>query len=133
MAYGDYNGADKPNKGHEGGACNRTRCQCEPAVWYNHGSMSWYCEDCARDIGQDSFNLRDWKLNYEPRRGHPMFETRTMMNQRVNTLLAVIDVQKNDYIAEVGYREYECLVALVNDGTVKTLTQLAEYGIDTGT
>lgn len=48
----------------------------------------------------------------------------------VNTLLAVIDAQKNDYIAAVGYREYECLVALVNDGTVKTLTQLAEYGID---
>lgn len=82
MAYGDYTGPDKPNKGHEGGACNRTRCQCEPALWFNHGSRSWYCEDCARDIGQDSFNLRDWKLNYEPQLGHPMFETRDMIDDR---------------------------------------------------
>lgn len=45
MAYGDCDGLDKPNKGHEGGACNRQRCQAEPAVWFNHGSNSWYCED----------------------------------------------------------------------------------------
>jgi hypothetical protein len=82
MAYGDYNGPDKPNKGKEDGACNRRRCQCEPARWYNHGSYSWYCDDCARDIGQDPMNLRDWKLRYEPKLGHPMFETRQMMDDR---------------------------------------------------
>lgn len=83
MAYGDYDGDDKPNKGQEGGACNRGRCQAEPAVWYNHGSLSWYCADCARDIGQDAFNLRDWNANWLPRLGHPMFETRDMMLARV--------------------------------------------------
>ena len=80
MAYGDYDGPDKPNKGQEGGACNRQRCQAEPANWYNHGSHAWYCDDCARDIGQDSFNLRDWQLNYEPYCKHPMFETREQMD-----------------------------------------------------
>lgn len=29
MAYGDYVGPGKPNKGAEGGACNRQRCQAE--------------------------------------------------------------------------------------------------------
>ena len=82
MAYGDYSGPDKPDKGHEGGACNRQRCQAEPANWYNHGSNSWYCDDCRRDIQFDSFNLRDWERNWQPRVGHPMFETRQMMDVR---------------------------------------------------
>lgn len=82
MAYGDYDGPNKPNKGHEDGACNRTLCQAEPAVWWNHGSSSWYCADCRIDIGFDSFNLRDWKANWEPRLGHPMFETRDQMVAR---------------------------------------------------
>lgn len=85
MAYGDYDGDDKPNKGKEGGACNRGRCQAEPAIWYNHGSLAWYCEDCRRDIQFDSFNLRDWERNWQPQLGHPMFETREMMLARVGT------------------------------------------------
>ncbi len=84
MAYGDYDGPDKPNKGVEGGACNRQRCQAEPALWHNWGTSRWYCADCARDIGQDSFNLRDWKANYEPRLGHPMFRTRAMIDASPN-------------------------------------------------
>jgi hypothetical protein len=83
MAYGDYDGPDKPNnKGKEGGACNRSRCQAELALWYNHGSYAWYCADCARDIGQDAFNLRDWQANWQPKLGHPMFETRAMIDDR---------------------------------------------------
>ena len=82
MAYGDYDGPNKPNKGKEGGACNRTRCQAEPADWFNHGSQSWYCRGCARDIGQDSFNLSDWNANFKPKYGHPMFETRQMITER---------------------------------------------------
>lgn len=82
MPYGDYSGPDKPNKGHAGGACNRQRCQDEPANWFNHGSHSWYCGNCRADIQFDSFNLRDWQLNWEPRVGHPMFETREQMNAR---------------------------------------------------
>jgi len=82
MAYGDYDGPDKPDKGHEGGSCNRGRCQDAPANWYNHGSHKWYCRQCAVDIGQDRFNLRDWQSNYQPRLGHPMFETRDMIDAR---------------------------------------------------
>lgn len=82
MAYGDYDGPNKPDKGHENGSCNRTLCQCSPARWYNHGSHSWYCDDCKRDIGEDSFNKRDWERNYQPRLGHPMFETREQMDAR---------------------------------------------------
>jgi hypothetical protein len=82
MAYGDYNGPDKPNKGHEGGACNRQLCQHEPANWFNHGSRSWYCDTCRHQIEFDAFNYRDWKANHEPDCGHPMFETRQMMDVR---------------------------------------------------
>lgn len=82
MAYGDYSGPDKPNKGHENGACNRSRCQAEPARWYNHGSHSWYCDDCRSDIQFDHFNYRDWQTNWQPKLGHPMFETREMITAR---------------------------------------------------
>jgi len=82
MAYGDYDGPDKPNKGKEGGACNRGRCQAEPALWYNHGSCAWYCEDCMQDIRFDRFNLRDWERDWQPKVGHPMFETREQMTAR---------------------------------------------------
>jgi len=82
MSYGDYDGPDKPNKGKEGGACNRSSCQSEPAQWFNHGSLSWYCDECRGDIQFDAFNLRDWEKNWQPRVGHPMFETRDMINDR---------------------------------------------------
>ena len=78
MAYGDLppGTPHKANKGLEGGACNRESCQAEPALHFNHGSDRWYCADCARDIGDDSFNKRDWDRNWRPRVGHAMFETR---------------------------------------------------------
>lgn len=82
MAYGDYNGPDKPDKGKENGSCARTLCQCSPSRWYNHGSFKWYCDDCRRDIQFDVFNLRDWEKNWQPRLGHPMFETRAMISTR---------------------------------------------------
>ena len=72
----------KPDKGREGGSCNRQSCQASPADWYNHGSGKWYCADCRADIQFDSFNQRDWALNWEPRKGHPMFETRDQMDGR---------------------------------------------------
>ncbi|WP_331373829.1 hypothetical protein [Sinorhizobium chiapasense] len=82
MAYGDYKGPDKPDKGKENGSCNRTRCQCAPARWYNHGSYSWYCDDCRAQIEFDPVNHRYWKLWHEPKCGHPQFETREMMDAR---------------------------------------------------
>jgi hypothetical protein len=82
MAYGDlpFGAPHKPNKGKEGGACNRERCQAEPALWYNHGSYAWYCEDCAIDIGLDHVNYRHWQRDWEPKLGHPQFETREQMD-----------------------------------------------------
>lgn len=44
--YG-YEGPQKPDKGRKGGSCNRTACQRPGAYWYNRGSMSWYCTNCA--------------------------------------------------------------------------------------
>lgn len=82
MAYGDYDGPDKADKGREGGSCNRTRCQAPGAIWYNHGSLAWYCEGCRRDIQFDSFNLRHWNAEWRPRLKHDQFETREMMNER---------------------------------------------------
>lgn len=82
MSFGDYNGPDKPDKGLEGGSCNRTRCQASPARWFNHGSRHWYCEDCRRDIENDPVNKRDWAANFRPLVDHSMFETREMMEKR---------------------------------------------------
>ena len=82
MSYGEYDGPDKADKGQMNGSCNRSSCQCAPAAWFNHGSRAWYCDDCRRDIEFDAFNLRDWRNNYQPRLGHPMFETQEMMNAR---------------------------------------------------
>lgn len=80
MAYGDYDGPNKLDKGKEGGSCNRTLCQASPAVWFNHGSRSWYCSDCRVDI--ESANRYGWQTNFQPKLGYPMFETIEMINQR---------------------------------------------------
>ena len=80
MAYGDYFGPDKEDKGMEGGSCNRSVCQSSPANWYNHGSYSWYCNDCKREI--ERANKMDWDLNFFPSYEHPMFETREMIDER---------------------------------------------------
>ena len=82
MSYGNYDGPNKPDKGHEGGSCNRTRCQTSPADWYNHGSYSWYCEDCRIAIEFDRVNYAGWHRDFFPRLKHPMFETRKMMDDR---------------------------------------------------
>jgi len=82
MPYPQYKGPNKPDKGHEGGSCNRSMCQDSPANWYNHGSMKWYCDQCRIDIGFDPVNLRDWNREWKPKVGHAMFETRAMMDAR---------------------------------------------------
>lgn len=82
MPWPEYNGPDKANKGQENGACNRFQCQDEPALWYNHGSHAWYCEGCKDAIGGDWVNKRDWELRWQPKLGHPMFETREQIDVR---------------------------------------------------
>lgn len=71
---------DNEDKGLENGNCNRSACQQPGAIWYNHWSKKWYCYRCSLDIGNDSFVLRDWKEFGS--KDHPMFETRSMINQR---------------------------------------------------
>lgn len=83
MVYGDYYGPDKPDKGAEGGSCNRSRCQCSTARWYNHGSYAWYCDDCRKQIEFDAVNSAEWQRSFYPHLKHPMFETREMMNVRL--------------------------------------------------
>lgn len=83
MPYPEYNGPDKPNKGQQHGACNRGKCQDEPANWYNHGSLSWYCDSCRKEIQFDHVNLRGWKQHFA-KAGHPMFETQEMITVREN-------------------------------------------------
>lgn len=76
-------GLGKTLKGSEGKKCNRTACQSNaPALWFNHGSRSWYCESCSILIGQDPVNWADWNNNFRHKTGHPMFETREMMEKR---------------------------------------------------
>lgn len=82
MPWPEYNGPLKPDKGMEGGSCNRTQCQDAPALWFNHGSYRWYCAGCRQTIEFDAFNKRDWDRNWRPTCGHPMFETREMMEAR---------------------------------------------------
>lgn len=98
MAYGDYSGPDKATKGQEGGACNRQRCQAEPALWWNHGSHSWYCADCARDIGEDHVNKRHWTAEfprYFPGESlFPMLETREEMDARSAPQIASIPARQ---------------------------------------
>ena len=79
MAYGDYDGPDKADKGLEGGSCNRRLCQAPDAIWWNHGSHAWYCEGCRNEIEFDHVNLRGWQRDHQPKCGHPMFETRAMI------------------------------------------------------
>ena len=85
MAYGDYDGPDKADKGKEGGSCNRSLCQDAPANWYNHGSYSWYCKSCREQIQFHRFNLRNWQAKHQPKCGHSMFETREMIAARETT------------------------------------------------
>jgi hypothetical protein len=95
MAYGDYDGPNKPDKGKEGGSCNRTRCQAAPALHYNHGSNSWYCRDCrdqtttpsADAIGIGTFQTQVTKCSRPVRRWtleklqHDQGETNTSPEQ----------------------------------------------------
>lgn len=68
------------NKGKENGCCNRSSCLGEGAIWYNHGSYSWYCTGCMTWI-YDDWAKANWIKDF-PNVMHPMFETREMMDIR---------------------------------------------------
>lgn len=54
----------KADKGHEGGSCNREACQAPGAIFYNHGSLSFYCSACAQMLSNDSFNRKEAQQLY---------------------------------------------------------------------
>lgn len=45
MAYGDYSGPKKADKGKKGGSCNVTSCQ-KPGANYLHQNGNYYCIEC---------------------------------------------------------------------------------------
>ncbi|MES0445024.1 MAG: hypothetical protein ABUJ92_00625 [Desulfobacterales bacterium] len=46
-------------KGKKNGLCNISICLSPlGVVWYNHGSMAYYCEICANRLNKDPFNKR---------------------------------------------------------------------------
>lgn len=52
-----------------------------------------------------------------------------------NELLSYCYSHKNDYIfdsgdVDEGVRMFECLIGLVEDGTVSSMGELAEYGME---
>lgn len=48
------------DKGQFNGTCNLTRCTTgKSATWYNHGSLKYYCEDCAKMLSSDPVNAAD--------------------------------------------------------------------------
>lgn len=44
-------------KGQYKGNCNRTACQKPNAIWYNHSTRKYYCEECA--ITLNRYNRQD--------------------------------------------------------------------------
>jgi hypothetical protein len=44
-------------------------------------------------------------------------------------LLTIIHADRKSYISQVGVKEYECLEALVRDGTICTIKGLIEHGV----
>ena len=48
------------DKGQFNGTCNLSRCTTgKPATWYNHGSLNYYCEECAKMLSADPVNAAD--------------------------------------------------------------------------
>jgi hypothetical protein len=51
------------------------------------------------------------------------------MNQE-KFLLEFCYARKREYVYQVGLREFDCLIALIEAGTVTTFEELATYGMD---
>ena len=48
------------DKGLFNGTCNLSSCTSgNPATWYNHGSLEYYCKGCAMRLNRDEFNKRE--------------------------------------------------------------------------
>ena len=45
---------EKADKGKPNGSCNRRACQRPGATWFNRGTQSYYCTDCAHMLNRDN-------------------------------------------------------------------------------
>jgi hypothetical protein len=53
------------------------------------------------------------------------------MNERIREqLLALAYEQQDDVYGSSQRREFDCLIALIEDGTINTFEELAKYGIE---
>jgi hypothetical protein len=59
---------DKPDKGKDGGSCNRQACQTPGATWYNRTMDAYYCPSCANLINRDCLRFKEEPLCAPP---HP--------------------------------------------------------------
>lgn len=44
-------------------------------------------------------------------------------------MLEILESQRDQYIADMGYRDYDCLYHSIAWGDIKTFKELAEYGV----
>lgn len=52
---------NEPDKGIEGGSCNRTACQKPNAIYYNKATHRFYCKQCMILIHRASPSLNLFK------------------------------------------------------------------------
>ena len=53
------------DKGDFGQECNRTACNCKPALFYNHSTRKYYCGTCA-------FEINKWATEFRIKTGHQL-------------------------------------------------------------
>lgn len=59
-----------------------------------------------------------------------------MENSKEPTKQELLDAcfkNRKNYVYECGQREFDCLISLVEDGTISSWEELAEYGIQSPT
>jgi hypothetical protein len=66
-----------------------------------------------------------------PSRNLPLSGVGLEMNEQIREqLLALAYEQQDDVYGSSQRREFDCLIALIEDGTINTFEELAKYGIE---
>lgn len=97
-------------KGHYLGVCNLSRCTSgKPATWYNHGSLSHYCEDCAKMLNNDPVNKQSAMISF----GHDLCTKLAEIDENGNLFevktAAEVDPFDNSYVMPITnpYRYFD--------------------------
>lgn len=56
---------EKIKKGELRGECNRTACNSQNAMFYNHSTRMYYCSSCAYEINR-------WAPDFKREKGHEL-------------------------------------------------------------